>query len=1108
MTQSEVQMVGNRYQLLEKLGQGGMGVVYRALDRISQEIVALKQVIATTDQLDFTLQAGATTTNTQVALAHEFQVLASLRHPHIISVLDYGFAEARQPYFTMSLLTKPQTIIDASTAQPLGTKITLIIQMLQALAYLHRRGILHRDLKPDNVLVTETQQVKVLDFGLAKRREQAQGSEDVSGTLAYMAPEVLQGLAASEASDLYAVGVIIYEILVGSHPLNATSIPQWIENILFKPVVLSHLDLDLDIKVILSRLLDKAPDNRYTDAYQLITDLCGATNQPVPRETTAIRDSYLQAAQFIGRERELALLTDALQDAINGKGSVWLVGGESGVGKSRLADELRTRALVHGALVLREQGVAEGGLPYHLWRQPLRHLLLAADIELTDAAVLKQLVPDISYLMGRDVQNAPELEGQAGQQRLLDAVASVFRKQKQPIVVILEDLQWAIESLDLLRGLLPALKDLPVLIVADYRDDERPDLPSVLPTAQTIKLERLSDDGIAQLCVSMLGDTGRQPDMLQLLRKETEGNAFFLVEVVRALAEEAGSLTDIGKTSLPHRVMAGGIQQIVQRRLLRVPAEARALLDFAAVIGREFDLTLLQSIDPNVNINEWVVICSNVAVIEVIDGVWRFAHDKLREGVLDALPPEQRRNVHKRVATAIETTYSQQGEYAGIISDHYEAAGELALALEWAAKAGRHAQEIYATASAASYYRKALAMWEKGVASPDLPPSKHLEVYEGLGKMLYWQANYKESIDIYTQMRQTAETLNHKVAQARAWYGIAETQVRQGDIRGALESATQAEQIARPAEAKFELSLALWMKGWSSLRLGEPQSALKYAEQSLELTQAIAHQRHLAQTMNLLGAVHYTLGHYDQTSRYFEQALTLFQTLGQRGQAMALSNNLGVLAGARGDYQVAFERYQEALTIARKIGNRDAEMVYLGNLGGARVALSDFDTAISDLQLALFMSEGTNLSERSEIYRFMAEAYIGKGSFDQALEAVDKAYRLGNDLGAQEYVGEAWRVLGVIAGKLAIPVTVAKVPAEPAQDYDAETCFKESVAIFDTAGMVGEKARALRSWARFEFDRGGSAQGEKLWQEAKSLFEAAGAALEVERMATMPSSLE
>src|SRR5579859_5272449 len=148
-TDSVFQGVSSRYQLVTVIGHGGMGVVYRAWDRLTGQMVALKKVNAiydpseaTRDSLDF-----------RIALAQEFKMLASLRHPNIISVLDYGFDDARQPYFTMELLEDAPNLLVAGLKGTLERKIQLVVQMFQALAYLHRRGIVHRDLKPDNVLV-------------------------------------------------------------------------------------------------------------------------------------------------------------------------------------------------------------------------------------------------------------------------------------------------------------------------------------------------------------------------------------------------------------------------------------------------------------------------------------------------------------------------------------------------------------------------------------------------------------------------------------------------------------------------------------------------------------------------------------------------------------------------------------------------------------------------------------------------------------------------------------------------------------------------------------------------------------------------------------------
>jgi serine/threonine protein kinase len=158
--------------------------------------------------------------NHHVALANEFRTLASLRHPYIISVLDFGFDEYQKPHFTMTFLDSAENLLVATRNKPLNQQVQIINQILQSLVYLHRRGIIHREMKPANVLVTN-QQVKVLDFGLSIATEVG---KDRVGTLAYMAPETLTNGTAIAASDLYSVGVMMYQIFVDALPYEPNDI--------------------------------------------------------------------------------------------------------------------------------------------------------------------------------------------------------------------------------------------------------------------------------------------------------------------------------------------------------------------------------------------------------------------------------------------------------------------------------------------------------------------------------------------------------------------------------------------------------------------------------------------------------------------------------------------------------------------------------------------------------------------------------------------------------------------------------------------------------------------------------------------------------------------
>jgi hypothetical protein len=428
--------------------------------------------------------------------------------------------------------------------------------------------------KPANILVTGGQ-VKVLDFGLTVFNHQPTG---LAGTLKWMAPEVLRGLAASPAADLYAVGVLAYQLFAGRYPFSDHTPEGLLTAILNHDPDLSPSLVPEALAGILRRLLAKAPADRYSDAHQVIADLYQTIHLHPPRETSEVRESFLQAARLMGREAELAEFGRAFKAALRHDGSAWLVGGESGVGKTRLLTELRTAALAQGMVVLQGQAVATSRRPYHLWLDLLHQLALISDPDDHDLAVLKRIEPRVAVLRDAPVADAPDLDPPSTHRRLVAVMTAAFSRLNQP-VLLLEDLQWASdESLAILDQLLSIVQDLPLVIVASYRDDELPGLPARLPPMQTRTLNRLRAHEVADLSEAMLGAAGRQPDVVDLLLQETEGNAFFVTEVVRALVEEGGGLDQIGNFTLPDKVFSEGMQRMIQRRLDRSGEQARPML--------------------------------------------------------------------------------------------------------------------------------------------------------------------------------------------------------------------------------------------------------------------------------------------------------------------------------------------------------------------------------------------------------------------------------------------------------------------------------------------------------------------------------------------------
>ncbi|HLK53909.1 MAG TPA: serine/threonine-protein kinase PknK, partial [Candidatus Angelobacter sp.] len=230
-------------------------------------------------------------------------------------------------------------------------------------------------------------------------------------------------------------------------------------------------------------------------------------------------------------------------------------------------------------------------------------------------------------------------------------------------------------------------------------------------------------------------------NLTDLLTRETEGNIFFMVEVLRALAEEAGQLDRIGMTTLPAQVFSGGMKLIVQRRLNHIPAWAQPLLQAAATVGRQIDPIILRAIEPQTDLDNWLAICADTNVLDFQDNQWRFSHDKLREGELADLSPERRRELHRQTALAIEQCYPGDLSYAAVLAGHWSSVGDSHKEAQYAALAGEQALRMGANHQAINFLERADGLAEQ-VGTTLV---RHVEIRYLLSSAYFGLGNMEES---------------------------------------------------------------------------------------------------------------------------------------------------------------------------------------------------------------------------------------------------------------------------------------------------------------------------------------------------------------------------
>ncbi len=1020
-------LIDNRYFVEKALGEGGSGKVYKVLDKISGEIQALKLLnpdLISSDEL--------------ALFEREFLNLKKLSHPNIIRVFNFGFEKKYQPYFTMELVEGPSLQELFSNSFDLADFVQYTTQICLALDYLHNRGIIHRDLKPANILLKQDEprgfRALLTDFGMAEDF-QISNFDPRGGSHFYVSPEAIRGWKVDQRSDLYSLGVTLYEVATGTKPFSAETpievLKQHLHKIPENPGNIRK-DIPFELSEIIFRLLEKNPANRYSSALEVIQDLLklAPVSMPLPKLQAS---SQIWGGGFVGRKAELKLLRQAFEASRSQQNLHFaLISGERGVGKTRLLQEFSTQIQLDGGKIFFLNSADTKGVPYGLIVELIRQIGVStpSGIEFSeDEETIWRFI--LTHGKGREI---PEIFKDKAQifdvfVRLLEKFSkAIQRTQKDdgtlPLLVILDDFQEASESIrQFMRYLIFNGVSIEMFLIGLVSGDGL-NLEEFYQSFQSEKtFQRLVlksfNHADFQIFLEQKFTKVKNFDLFfNDLYEQTSGNPLFTEHLLQFLIDK-DVLTREDGFWVWKGIEAGvgipdAMSDLLKSRWEKLSPSAQSILQALALHGEAISFSLLQGFFKE-SADDFMegmgsLLESGFVLREMVDGkiLFRLSQQSWVDFLNEITIPTKARLIHERWIAAIEEQGNgSSNEWAVRLTHHALKSGNEEKARQYLPIAAEYARSMFDIPQAIHFYSEYLKllsdkesetqenMLEKLATLYELGGEfeKSLQVIQDvldqpdhfhLSKEKLWDWKFR-NVDILQKLGRVDDVFQFLLDQQNAWDSL------QPELSG---------------RGYYEL-------GWIYRLKGEFEKAHQQYGRALELFQQSNSEANLGFTYNRVGVTYLIENKLDQAETAFLKGLEIFDRMTHLRGLAHVHNNLGILYRRKGDLKQAKKHYQNCLKIRRTMKDVSYLPQILNNLANIQYDEGNWKEAYEAYKEVLRIAQGLGLEETTaDVLDNLAMLLFHFGKIDEALVYEKKSIQTDRRLGNVKNIAMAMERMG------------------------------------------------------------------------------------------------